>query len=133
MFKVYFVFRDDLREHLKNAQKLIMAQRQEVSSSDTNSSSGEEEEESSEESSSSSGEEEEEEESSESESSESSEEERKRYIQKGVKHYVFVFGRCVERGGGGGKDITYLPFTRTSLFWEDPPLIQTQDSVSSHW
>ena len=27
--------RDDLREHLKNAQKLIMAQKQQVSSSDT--------------------------------------------------------------------------------------------------
>ena len=30
-------FRDDLREHLKNAQKLIMAQKQVVSSSDTDS------------------------------------------------------------------------------------------------
>ena len=29
--------RDDLREHLKNAQRMIMAQKQEVSSSDTDS------------------------------------------------------------------------------------------------
>ena len=33
--------RDDLREHLKNVQKQIMAQKQEVSSSDTSSSDSE--------------------------------------------------------------------------------------------
>ena len=70
-------FRDDLREHLKNAQKLIMAQRQEVSSSDSDSSNEEESSEEEEEDSSS---EEDDDSSSESESSESSEEERKRCV-----------------------------------------------------
>ncbi len=39
--------RDDLREHLKDAQKLIMAQKQVVSSSDSSSESSSEEESSS--------------------------------------------------------------------------------------